>query len=443
MLWRDIKRGGKMIKSISVGLLGLGTVGTGVVQIIEQHQDKLMHQVGCPVKIHKILVNDLDKKREVEVASDKLTTDPEEVLNDANIDVIIEVIGGVEKARDYIIKALKNKKNVVTANKDLMAIHGSELLTLAAENGCDLFYEASVAGGIPIIRSLVEGLASDRITKMMGIVNGTTNYILTKMSKEGRTYDEVLEEAKELGYAESDPTSDVEGLDAARKMAILGTLGFSMNIDLDDVSVNGITAITEEDLEYSSRLGYTMKLIGIASRDDDKVEISVQPTLLPASHPLSSVNDEYNAVYVYGEAVGETMFYGPGAGKLPTATAIVSDLVEVMKNMRLGVNGTHAVTPQFEKKLKEDHEIYSKYFLRIHVKDQAGAFAQLTTLFSNRNVSFEKILQLPVKEKDVAEIVIVTHLASKMDFEDVIGQLMDLGVVDQIKSCFRVEGEEV
>ncbi len=430
------------MKAISIGLLGLGTVGTGVVKIIENHQDKLMHQVGCPVQIKKVLVKDIDKQRDVSLNREMLTTNLNDILEDSEIDVVIEVMGGVEETRQHLLSALKNKKHVVTANKDLMALYGSELLTAASENGCDLFYEASVAGGIPILRGLVDGLASDRITKMMGIVNGTTNFILTKMAQDGSAYEEVLKEAQDLGFAESDPTADVEGLDAARKMAILSTLGFSMKIDLDDVKVKGITDITEEDLEYGKQLGYTMKLIGIADLDDDKVEVSVQPTFLVESHPLASVHNEYNAVYVYGEAVGETMFYGPGAGSLPTATAIVSDLVGVMKNMRLGVNGTSAVSPQYPKKLKEDYEIRSKYFLRLLVKDEVGVFANITSIFSEHHVSFEKILQLPVKEKGLAEIVLVTHHASLQDYEDILVKLRDLETTKQIKSSYRVEGSK-
>ncbi|MCS0788145.1 homoserine dehydrogenase [Cytobacillus firmus] len=428
------------MESISIGLLGLGTVGSGVVQIIEKHQDKLMHQVGCPVVVKRVLVKDADKERAVKVDRNLLTLNPEDILNDADIDVVIEVMGGIEETRNHLKKALDNGKHVVTANKDLMAVYGPELLAAATQNGCDLFYEASVAGGIPILRGLVDGLASDRITKMMGIVNGTTNFILTKMSKNGSAYEEVLKEAQELGYAESDPTADVEGLDAARKMAILSTLGFSMNIDLDDVKVKGITDITEEDLQYGKQLGYTMKLIGIAHREGEKVEVSVQPTLLSESHPLASVQDEYNAVYVYGEAVGETMFYGPGAGSLPTATAVVSDLVGVMKNMRLGVNGKSAVAPQYDKKLKGADEIYSKYFLRLHVKDEVGTFANITSIFSEHHVSFEKILQLPLKEKGLAEIVLVTHQASLKDYEDILVSLRDLPAVQKIKSSYRVEG---
>ncbi|MEO2073977.1 MAG: homoserine dehydrogenase [Bacillus sp. (in: firmicutes)] len=426
------------MKAISIGLLGLGTVGSGVVKIIKNHQDKLIHQVGCPVVIKKILVQDLHKSRPVEVETQMLTSSADDILLDNDIDVVIEVMGGVEETKDYLIAALRQGKHVVTANKDLMALHGSELLTVASEHGCDLFYEASVAGGIPILRGLVDGLASDRITQMMGIVNGTTNYILTKMSNEGCSYDEVLKEAQELGFAEADPTSDVEGLDAARKMTILATLGFSMHIDLEDVKVSGISNVTEEDIRYGKQLGYTMKLIGFAHREGEKVEVSVAPTFLSDNHPLASVQNEYNAVYVYGEAVGETMFYGPGAGSLPTATAVVSDLVGVIKNLRLGMNGRSAVTPQYPKRLKEDEEKFSKYFLRIHVQDEVGVFADITSIFAKYGVSFEKILQLPIKKNETSEIVLVTHRASVTNYDKILLELYDLAAVKEIKSAYKV-----
>lgn len=430
--------GGEHMKAISIGLLGLGTVGSGVVKIIKNHQDKLIHQVGCPVVIKKILVQDLHKSRPVEVETQMLTSSADDILLDNDIDVVIEVMGGVEETKDYLIAALRQGKHVVTANKDLMALHGSELLTVASEHGCDLFYEASVAGGIPILRGLVDGLASDRITQMMGIVNGTTNYILTKMSNEGCSYDEVLKEAQELGFAEADPTSDVEGLDAARKMTILATLGFSMHIDLEDVKVSGISNVTEEDIRYGKQLGYTMKLIGFAHREGEKVEVSVAPTFLSDNHPLASVQNEYNAVYVYGEAVGETMFYGPGAGSLPTATAVVSDLVGVIKNLRLGMNGRSAVTPQYPKRLKEDEEKFSKYFLRIHVQDEVGVFADITSIFAKYGVSFEKILQLPIKKNETSEIVLVTHRASVTNYDKILLELYDLAAVKEIKSAYKV-----
>ncbi|PHA33959.1 homoserine dehydrogenase [Bacillus wiedmannii] len=429
------------MKEIQVGLLGLGTVGSGVVRIITDHQERLIHQVGCPVKVTKVLVQNIEKEREVEVPSTLLTQDANEILDNPNIDVVIEVMGGIDDAKAYILQALQSGKHVVTANKDLMALHGVELLAVAKDNKADLFYEASVAGGIPILRSIVEGLSSDLITKVMGIVNGTTNFILTKMSDEGRAYNDVLKEAQQLGFAEADPTSDVEGLDAARKMTILATLGFSTNVELGDVKVKGITSITEEDIEYSKSLGYTIKLIGLAKRDGEKLEVTVEPTLLPNTHPLAAVQNEYNAVYVYGEAVGETMFYGPGAGSLPTATAIVSDLVAVMQNIRLGVNGNSAVSPQYKKVLKEPDEIVVKKFLRLHVKDEIGVFAKITSLFSERGVSFEKIIQMPLEEKGKAEIVIVTHRASLADHDYILHTLQGYEEIDCLKANYRIEGD--
>ncbi|MCK0472726.1 homoserine dehydrogenase [Halalkalibacter sp. APA_J-10(15)] len=429
-----------MAAEVRVGLIGLGTVGSGVVSIIQRHQDELRHQVGCPVTVKKVAVRNLNKQRPVHIDSDMMTDQIEDVLFDQEIDVIIEVMGGVDTTREHVLKALQNGKHVVTANKDLMAVHGAELLRVASENHCDLYYEASVAGGIPIIRGLSDGLSADRIKKIMGIVNGTTNYILTKMSQDGSSYDDVLKKAQELGFAESDPTADVEGLDAARKMAILATLGFSMDVSLDDVSVKGISSVTEEDLDYCDQLGYTMKLIGLAQRDDGRVEVSVEPTLLPKQHPLSSVHNEYNAVYVYGEAVGETMFYGPGAGSLPTATAVVSDLVSVMKNMRLGVCGNSIQEPLHKRTLKEDKEIDSKYFLRLRVVDKAGTFQAVTSLFASYDVSFEKLLQLPIEGEEVAEVIVITHHTNKENNLKLYKKLSELDVIESIESCYRVEG---
>lgn len=428
-----------MSKDIQIGLLGSGTVGTGVLQIIKDHQKDLAHQVGSGIKVKKVLVRDMNKYQYIENADQLLTDRVEDILEDEEIKVVIEVMGGIDEAKDYIIRALKNKKNVVTANKDLIALHGAELVKIAAENSCDLFYEASVAGGIPIIRGLTEGLSSDRISQMMGIVNGTTNYILTKMSQDGRAYDDVLAEAQALGFAESDPTSDVEGLDAARKMAILASLGFSMDVELEDVDVRGITTVTIDDIKYAEQMGYALKLIGLAKRDGERIELTVQPMLLPAKHPLSSVHDEYNAVYVYGDAIGETMFYGPGAGSLPTATAIVSDLVTVVKNMKLGVSGRSIVPPLYHKQLKTHDEVQSKYFIRLHVKDETGTFAALTSVFAKENVSFEKLMQWPI-EHQIAEVAVITHTTTKSVYERIFAELEKMDVVVAVKSSYRVEG---
>lgn len=429
------------MKPIKVGLLGLGTVGTGVVRIVEGHREDLLSQTGSPIEIAKILVQDKSKARSISVSEDKLTESARDVIENPEIQVVIEVMGGIETAKSYILEALERGKHVVTANKDLMALHGPEILAKAAEKGCDVYYEASVAGGIPIIRTLIEGFSSDRITKIMGIVNGTTNYILTKMSQEGAAYEDVLKEAQALGYAEADPTSDVEGLDAARKMAILGTLGFHVNVALADVGVKGISGVSKEDIAYAKRLGYEVKLLGIAERQDDQISVSVQPTMVRTSHPLASVNGVFNAVYVYGEAVGETMFYGPGAGEMPTATSVVADLVAVVRNLNLGINGRQVFVPYKEKKLKTDEQIASKFFIRLHVADKAGVLAQITNIFAGEDVSLESVVQQPNATTPHAEIIIITHSASQAAVNRVLGAFGDMkGIVHDIKSVYRVEG---
>ncbi|MBO1004680.1 homoserine dehydrogenase [Pseudogracilibacillus auburnensis] len=429
-----------MEKDVSIGLLGLGVVGSGVIKIVEDHQEELQHQLGRGVKVEKVLVRDIEKARQIEIDHRLLTTNCEDVLANPDIDVVVEVMGGVENARKYILEALQAKKHVVTANKDLIALHGPELEETARQNGCDLFYEASVGGGIPLLRGLSDGLVSDRIQQVMGIVNGTTNYILTKMAKEGQSYEDALQKAQELGFAEADPTADVEGLDAARKMVILARLSFFTNVELEDVEVEGISKLSLTDIEYGKKLDLTMKLIGFANRHDNQIEVSVQPTFLSKSHPLASVNDEYNAVYVNGEAVGETMFYGPGAGSLPTATAVMSDVVEAIKNMLLGVNGKKFVKPRFEKELTPSDKRFGQFYLRLHVKDEIGAFASISDLFNRLDISFERILQTP-SEKGFAEIIVVTHKTSLENFQNAMKKLDELQVIDTVESYFRVEGD--
>lgn len=428
------------MKPIKVGLLGLGTVGTGVVRIVEGHQEDLQRQTGSAIEIAKILVQDKSKHRNISVDADKLTENVWDVISDSEIDIVVEVMGGVAATKDHILTALGNGKHVVTANKDLMALHGAEILAKAAEHGCDVFYEASVAGGIPIIRALVEGFSSDRITKIMGIVNGTTNYILTKMSQEGAAYADVLKEAQALGYAEADPTSDVEGLDAARKMTILSTLGFHANVALSDVEAKGISQVSKEDIQYGKKLGYEVKLLGIAENHDGHISVSVQPTMVKNSHPLASVNGVFNAVYVTGEAVGETMFYGAGAGELPTATSVVADLVAVVRNLKLGINGQKMQAPYKEKKLKTDEQIASKNFILLHVEDKAGVLAQITQIFAHHEVSLESVFQHPNQHNPKAEIIIITHDANQASMKNVLKQFESMDVIHAIKSVYRVEG---
>ncbi|WP_310551435.1 homoserine dehydrogenase [Paenibacillus glufosinatiresistens] len=428
------------MKPVKVGLLGLGTVGTGVVRILQGFQEDLSGQVGSPIEISRVAVKNSEKTRSIDIAREVLTTDPWEVIRDPEVDVIVEVMGGVGITKDYILEALERGKHIVTANKDLMALHGTEILAKAQEKQCDVFYEASVAGGIPIIRTLIEGFSSDRIVKIMGIVNGTTNYILTKMSQEGASYDDVLQEAQALGYAEADPTSDVEGLDAARKMAILGTLGFRTNVELTDVSVSGISGVTRQDIQFAKRLGYEIKLLGIAECHNEEFSISVQPTLIRASHPLASVSGVFNAVYVFGEAVGETMFYGAGAGEMPTATSVVADLVAVIKNLKLGVNGLKQIVPYKQKKLKSDEQVFYKNFLLLHVDDKAGVLARITQVFAEYEVSLDSVLQQANPANPDAEIIIVTHNASKASMDKVLRRFEEMDVIRRVKSHYRVEG---
>ncbi|GAF14466.1 homoserine dehydrogenase [Bacillus sp. JCM 19045] len=430
-------------REIQVGLLGLGTVGTGVASIIKHHQETLSHQIGRKIVIKRALVKDKKKVRESWLSNLELTENANDIIEDPSIEAVIEVMGGIEETRLLVERALKEKKHVITANKDLMAEHGSTLLQMANEQKCDLFYEASVAGGIPIIRTISEGLSADKLTKIMGIVNGTTNYMLTKMSANNRTFDDVLLEAQELGYAEADPTADVDGIDAARKMAILSSLAFSSPVQIEDVSVKGIRQVSDVDLAFCQQLGYTMKLIGVAQKDEGQIEVRVEPTLLPNAHPLANVHNEFNAVLVHGEAVGETMFYGPGAGSLPTATAVVSDLVAVMKNMQRRVNGYSYQTPLFQSTFKTEDEIQSQYFIRLHVYDRAGTFAAVTNLFAQHDVSFEKLLQLPLENQtELAEIVLVTHSSSVAIIKKILIALNQLSAVDKVASYYRVEGGE-
>jgi len=429
------------ITEIKVGLLGLGTVGSGVIKLIEGHSKDLTEKTGALITVRKVLVQSLDKGRDVEIAREKLTLDPYEVLDDPEIDIIIEVMGSVETTFEYLMHALANGKHIVTANKDLVARHGTELKEQARIHKRNMFYEASVAGGIPIIRSLVDGLSADRITKIVGIVNGTTNYILSKMSEEGESYQAMLEAAQRLGYAEADPTADVEGYDAVMKMVILSSLAFNMNVKVADVFVEGITNVTEEDIAFCKQLGYVIKLLGVAKLNDNQVEVSVQPTLVSKRHPLAKIDGVYNAIYVYGEAVGETMFYGSGAGQLPTATAVVSDLVSVVNYHLRGMHKLNT-PPYRERNIKTDDLIEHRYFVRLHVVDRIGVMAKITHLFAENEISLQEILQLPGQDETRAQLIIITHVTSKAKMNSLLIGIKQLDVVDEVNSVYPVEEGE-
>jgi homoserine dehydrogenase len=424
---------------VRIGLLGLGTVGSGVIQILKQNADDILSRSQTRIIVSKVLVRNLNASRAIE-DDFVLTDNPKDIFTDSNIDIVVEVMGGIEPARTYILEAFKNGKNVVTANKDLLALHGEELLQAAKEAKKDLYFEASVAGGIPIIAALKQSLAANRISEVLGIINGTTNYILTAMSEQGRDYNEVLSEAQQLGYAEANPSSDVDGLDAARKLAILSSIAFNSRITINDVYVEGISKITAEDIAYAQELGSTIKLLAIAKSQTDGLEIRVHPVILPKTHPLAAVNGVFNAVYVVGDAVGETMFYGRGAGSLPTGSAVVSDIIQVVRNIQ--TNSTSAIncTCYSDLPIKDRMDFKSAFYIRLRVKDEPRVLATLALLFAEANISFASIIQKQKKRQE-AEIVLVTHPCKESQMTEALDSVKAYSKVQCVHNVIRFEAE--
>lgn len=423
--------------TIQIGILGLGTVGSGVVRILQQNAEDIQTRTHCELHIKAILDRDLHREREV--SGDFLLTDqPSVILEDPEIDIVVEVMGGIEPARTFILEALRQGKHVVTANKDLIALHGHELLDAANVAGKDLYFEASVGGGIPIIAALKESLAANRITDVLGIINGTTNYILTAMSEQGRDYSEVLAEAQLLGYAEADPSADVDGLDAARKLAILSSIAFNTRVALKDVFVEGISKITREDLVYAAELNCTIKLLAIAKHRDEAIEVRVHPAILPLTHPLAAVSGVYNAIYVVGDAVGETMFYGRGAGSLPTGSAIISDIMRIARNIQSNSACSINCTCYLDLPLKAVSDFYTAFYVRLLVKDEPRVLATLALLFAEANISFASIIQKPSGDHQ-AEIVLVTHPCREGELQEALTTVKAYSKVLTIHNVIRFE----
>lgn len=401
-----------MVKVLNVGLLGLGTVGSGVPLLIKENQKKIEDITGTRINIKTAFVRDIESKQTI---ADKfnlnLTTSFTDILEDEEIQVIVEVMGGTTLAKEYIISALKNKKHVVTANKDLIAIHGLELVEIAKENNCFLYYEASVAGGIPILRTISNSMSADEITSISGIVNGTTNFILTQMSQKGLSYDEALQEATRLGYAESDPTNDVVGIDAAYKMVILTRFSFGMDIDPLKIERKGITTVSADDIKTADSLGYSIKLLGFSEKIKEGIHVEVSPVLVPKTHPLSTVENEMNAIFINSFGVGESMYYGPGAGAKPTATSVVSDLITIAKNVSLGISGLSFNTFNNKTTLAKEENVISKHYFSLRVTDEPGVFKRLAEIMLAENVSLEQIKQ-ETEKTATARIMIITHEAS-------------------------------
>lgn len=425
-------------RMISVGLLGMGTVGRGVYRILNENKADIGQKVGVPIKIKKILVRDLSKDRGLELDQSLLTTDAGDIIDNPDIDIVVEVLGGINPALEYSLRALKQGKSLVTANKDMIAAHGKELFQAAGENGCDVFFEASVAGGIPIIRPLKECLAANRIRQVIGIINGTTNYMLTRMSKEGLAFSEALAQAQALGYAEADPTADVGGHDAARKLAILASIAFNTRVPLEHVYLEGITHITTEDIKYASELNYVVKLLGIAKESDDGIEVRVHPALLPKDHPLAPVDDVYNAIYVSGDAVGDVMFFGRGAGELPTASAVVADVMSAARYKLRDVRGLTGCTCYTEKQTKPMGLTSTKYYIRLNVADRPGVLASIAFVLGNNEVSLASVIQKQTKGQ-AAEIVLVTHRVLEKNLQDALKIIKELSTVNDVSSVIRVE----
>ena len=407
-----------MADTVKVALLGLGTIGSGVYKLIERQQEEMSSKAGASIEIAAILVHNLGKEREG-VDRTLLTDRWEDIINNEEIQIVIELMGGIEPARTMILEALKAGKNVVTANKDLVAEYGGELLDTAAEKGVDFLFEAAVVGGIPIIRPMKQCLAVNEIDEVMGIVNGTTNYILTKMFEEGMDFDEALAQATELGYAEADPTADVEGLDAGRKIAILASIAFHSRIGFSDVYTEGITRITARDIAYARELG---------------------PMLLPQHHPLASVRDSFNAIFVHGDAVDDAMFYGRGAGQLPTASAVMGDVIDVVRNLGYHCTGRINCTCYRDTPVKPFEQMKNLFFVRMQVENKPGVLAGIASIFGSHKVSISQVVQ-KIVAKGSAELVIVTEAVKEFHMQDALRHLEELETVREISSVIRQYGK--
>ena len=424
-------------KTIYAALLGLGTVGGGVYKVLKSQEPEMENKLGAKVKLKKILVRNLQKAAQKVDDPGILTNSWKEIVEDPQIKIVIEVMGGMEPARTYILEALRAGKQVVTANKDLIASQGRILMDTAGEHECDFLFEAAVAGGIPIIRPLKQCLARNHIREVMGIFNGTTNFILTRMSRDGMEFADALAMAQKLGYAESDPTADVEGLDAARKVAILASVAFNSRVTFEDVYTEGITKITATDIRYAREMGCEIKLLGVARNTQEGIEARVHPMLIDSSHPLASVNDSYNAVFVKGDAVQDAMFYGRGAGELPTASAVVGDVFDAARDIQAECCGRSGWTCYKDLPVERMEDIENKYFSRFQVEDRFGVMGSIASVFGNNCVSLSQVIQKQSTGK-IAEIVVITESVRERHLRDALAVFGGMSIVKEISSVIRV-----
>ncbi|MBQ9941856.1 MAG: homoserine dehydrogenase [Christensenellaceae bacterium] len=423
------------MKTVKIGIMGMGTVGSGVYKVIEKEGHYIAHKEGMRLEVKKVLALNYS----IDIPEEKKAANVDELAADPEISVVVEVMGGIHPAKEFITKMLSAGKTVVTANKELIAKHWPELEKVAKEHNVGLYFEASVGGGIPILRSVSDSLQANTITNVMGIVNGTTNYILTKMCDEGGDYGEVLAEAQKLGYAEADPTSDVDGFDTMYKLSILASIAFHVRLPIDHIYREGIRGITKEDIAYAQKLGYAMKLLAIARREGEVVQMRVHPTMIPASHPLANVKDSFNAIFLTGSAVGDVMFYGRGAGDLPTASAVVSDVICAAKTLEhkyvTFMNEEARISPTlcFEKNWE------TRFYIRLKVEDKPGVLAKITTILGENDVSIRTVMQQDPGAEGQATIILVTHEAREQNVAAALDAMRQLSEVAEVSNVIRVE----
>ncbi len=426
------------MRTVKVGLIGLGTVGSGVVEILRNHREDFARRAGVDVELTRFADHSAERATGLGIPASAFTTSADDIISDPDIDVVIELIGGTGAAHDIVLAALNAGKSVVTANKALMASAGQEVMEAAAAAGVDISFEAAVGGGIPIIGPLKHSLVSNEVDSVMGIVNGTTNYMLTRMAEDGLDYASALAEAQELGYAEADPTADVDGLDAAAKVAILASIAFNSRVTVGQVPTEGIRGLTPEDIAYASEMGYVIKLLAIANRTGRGIDIRVHPTMVPDGHQLAKVSGVFNAIYVVGDAVGETMFFGRGAGSLPAASAVVGDVIETARHIQSGCLNLVGCTCNESLPVCDIGDLVTRYYLRLHVADRAGVLAKVATVLGEEGVSIASVIQKRAWE-DSAEIVYVTHRASERAVRTALTRIESLDIVSHVAAVIRVE----
>jgi len=426
------------MEKVKIAILGFGNVGTGVWKILLENKKEIMKRSNYDIEVAKILVKDINKKRDIVVPSEMLTDNIDDIINDESIKIVVELIGGRSEAKEYMIRAMKAKKHIVTANKLVIANWSKELFKIAKEENVLFYYEASVAGGIPIIREINESLTANRIQQITGIINGTTNYILSKMTIDGSSFDDALKEAQEKGYAEADPTSDVDGYDAVYKLAIMASLSFGTEVDHACIYREGIRNISDIDIEYAKQFGYTIKLLAIAKEENNKLELRVHPTLIPSNHPMANVNDAFNAILIKGNAVGELMLYGKGAGDLPTGSAVVGDIISILRNnvSPSDVKTTNDKADFKEVKKSEDNE--SEFYIRLDFKDKAGVLGDTAKIFGKNNVSVVSITQ-DVTHQDHATLAFITHKSSEKNIKNSLDKIIELESVNKVEIIIRIE----